>query len=35
MYWRGLRIGGTALLSDDEMRAVVEKFRTYGQAGSS
>jgi L-fuculose-phosphate aldolase len=28
-YWRALQIGKPNLLSDDEMIAVVEKFKTY------
>ncbi len=31
MYWRALQIGEPALLSDAEMRVVIDKFRTYGQ----
>jgi L-fuculose-phosphate aldolase len=31
MYWRALQIAEPALLSDDEMDIVMEKFRTYGQ----
>jgi L-fuculose-phosphate aldolase len=32
-YWRALQIGKPALLSDREMRTVMEKFRTYGGHG--
>jgi L-fuculose-phosphate aldolase len=31
MYWRTLLLGEPALLPDDEMATVLEKFRTYGQ----
>jgi L-fuculose-phosphate aldolase len=31
-YWRALQIGQPVVLSDDEMKVVVEKFRTYGTA---
>jgi L-fuculose-phosphate aldolase len=31
MYWRALQLGEPALLPDDEMATVLEKFRTYGQ----
>jgi L-fuculose-phosphate aldolase len=31
MYWRALQLGEPDLLSDAEMDAVIEKFRTYGQ----
>lgn len=31
MYWRALQVGQPALLPDDEMDRVLEKFRTYGQ----
>ena len=31
MYWRALQIAEPALLSDDEMDIVIEKFRSYGQ----
>ena len=31
MYWRALQIGEPVQLSDGEMDAVLEKFRTYGQ----
>lgn len=30
-YWRVLQIGTPRLLSEEEMRVVLEKFRTYGQ----
>jgi L-fuculose-phosphate aldolase len=30
-YWRALQIGRPVLLTDAEMEAVLEKFRTYGQ----
>jgi L-fuculose-phosphate aldolase len=30
-YWRVLQVGTPRLLSDEEMAAVLEKFRTYGQ----
>ena len=33
-YWRVLQIGKPILLSDAEMDVVLEKFRTYGQAGA-
>ena len=33
MYWRALQIGEPVPLSDGEMDVVLEKFRTYGQAG--
>jgi L-fuculose-phosphate aldolase len=29
-YWRTLQIGEPALLGEDEMRNVLEKFKTYG-----
>jgi len=29
-YWRALQIGKPAILSDTEMEAVLEKFKTYG-----
>lgn len=32
MYWRALQIGSPSLLSDEEMRVVIAKFATYGQA---
>ena len=32
-YWRALQIGDPPLLSDEEMAANVEKFRTYGRRG--
>jgi L-fuculose-phosphate aldolase len=32
MYWRALQIAEPALLSDDEMVVVLEKFRRYGQS---
>ena len=35
MYWRALQIGEPAQLSDGEMDAVLEKFRTYGQPQSA
>jgi L-fuculose-phosphate aldolase len=31
-YWRALQIGKPLLLSDAEMRTVLEKFKTYGVA---
>jgi L-fuculose-phosphate aldolase len=31
MYWRALQIGEPVLLSEAEMDAVIERFRTYGQ----
>ncbi len=31
MYWQALQIGAPAVLSDAEMKTVLEKFRTYGQ----
>ena len=31
MYWQALQIGEPALLSDAEMRVVIDKFQTYGQ----
>jgi L-fuculose-phosphate aldolase len=31
-YWRALQIGEPNLLSDAEMRVVLEKFRNYGRA---
>jgi L-fuculose-phosphate aldolase len=31
MYWQALQIGEPAVLPDDEMRRVIEKFRAYGQ----
>ena len=31
MYWQAVQIGEPALLSDDEMTRVLEKFATYGQ----
>jgi L-fuculose-phosphate aldolase len=34
MYWQALQIGEPTLLSEDEMRTVLEKFKTYGQQGS-
>ncbi len=35
MYWQALQIGEPALLSEEEMRTVLYKFKTYGQQGSS
>jgi L-fuculose-phosphate aldolase len=32
VYWRALQIGEPQILSDVEMSAVLEKFRTYGHA---
>jgi L-fuculose-phosphate aldolase len=29
-YWRALQVGQPVLLDDEEMRVVIEKFRTYG-----
>jgi L-fuculose-phosphate aldolase len=34
MYWRALQIGEPRLLPDDEMRVVLEKFRSYGQGAA-
>jgi L-fuculose-phosphate aldolase len=34
-YWRVLQVGKPVLLSDAEMDVVLEKFRTYGQAGAN
>ena len=31
MYWQALQIGEPALLSEIEMRVVIDKFQTYGQ----
>ncbi len=31
-YWRALQIGKPDILSDAEMKGVLEKFRTYGKA---
>jgi L-fuculose-phosphate aldolase len=31
MYWQALQIGEPAVLSEAEMKTVLEKFRTYGQ----
>ena len=31
MYWRALQIGEPIMLSDAEMDAAIEQFRTYGQ----
>ena len=31
MYWQALQIGEPALLSEAEMRVVIDKFQTYGQ----
>ena len=31
MYWQALQIGEPLLLSETEMREVIEKFRSYGQ----
>jgi L-fuculose-phosphate aldolase len=33
-YWRALQIGPPHLLDADEMRRVVNKFKTYGPAGA-
>ncbi len=33
MYWRALQIGEPAVLSDEEMKIVLEKFTNYGQGG--
>ena len=30
-YWRALQIGKPAILSDAEMKVVLEKFKTYGE----
>ncbi len=35
MYWQALQIGEPTLLSEEEMRTVLQKFKTYGQQGSS
>ncbi len=35
MYWQALQIGEPTLLSEEEMRTVIHKFKTYGQQGSS
>ncbi len=32
-YWRALQIGAPNLLSDEEMKIVLEKFKGYGQPG--
>jgi L-fuculose-phosphate aldolase len=32
-YWRALQIGEPAILSDAEMEAVMERFKTYGRGG--
>ena len=32
MYWRALQIAEPTLLSDKEMEAVLERFRTYGRS---
>jgi L-fuculose-phosphate aldolase len=34
-YWRALQIGQPALLSDEEMTIVLEKFRSYGKPSAS
>ena len=31
IYWGTLAIGGPALLSDDEMSRIMDRFKTYGQ----
>ena len=31
MYWRALQVGEPALLGDDEMRVVLDKFQSYGK----
>ena len=31
IYWGTLAIGGPALLSDDEMSRILDRFKTYGQ----
>ena len=31
MYWRALQVGEPVMLSDAEMDAALQKFRTYGQ----
>ena len=31
MYWQALQIGEPTLLSESEMRTVIDKFQTYGQ----
>jgi L-fuculose-phosphate aldolase len=33
MYWRALQIGEPAVLSDEEMNVVLEKFTHYGKGG--
>ena len=35
IYCQALQIGEPALLPDDEMERVLEKFKTYGQAADS
>ena len=35
MYWQALQIGEPTLLSEEEMRTVLQKFKTYGQQGCS
>lgn len=30
-YWRALQIGRPGILTDEQVEAVIEKFRTYGQ----
>jgi hypothetical protein len=32
MYWRALQIAEPALLSDKEMKRVLQKFAAYGQS---
>ena len=34
MYWQALQIGAPTLLSDEEIRTVLHKFKTYGQQGN-
>ncbi len=33
MYWRALQVGEPPLLSEEEMRVVLQKFASYGQPG--
>lgn len=32
-YWRALQIGEPVILSDNEMKTVLEKFKSYGRSG--
>jgi len=34
-YWRALQIGRPNILTDEQVQAVIEKFRTYGQAAET